>query len=204
MADYSYVNAALSLTGNSPITTTVGEAPAQVITEQNYEPLVRAALSDHPWKWATKYEVLSRLDPDVHGDPPDPWLSAYQVPTDLLELRGVAIAGMPIAYTQAGDKILTQTDAGDEVVAQYVWRVPEANWPPLFGLAIRFEMEVLFLRGIQHDHEEAAEREKKTRLAWSRAKFSDSKRASTRDPVNSPLLRARNGSGIQPTMPTWR
>lgn len=193
MPDLSVLNSALTRTGEAPLTSLTGSSAAQQIASQNYEPLVEAHLSIYPWKRQSNTWQLARIDPDVHGEPPEPWTAAYQKPVDAIEIRTVKIAGVPIAYEVHSDKILCDAGEDEIVVLHGIWRAAETSWPPWFREGITITLEALFLRGIGERHREAAEREEAAREWWAKAKNRDAQSQPPRDPVGSPTLAARSG-----------
>jgi hypothetical protein len=203
--DLTLVNAALTRTGTAPpLSATTGGSAAEGIVLNNYEQTIRSALAGYPWKFATKIDELDRLDPTVHGDPPEPWQAAYQLPVDLLDLRTVMVSGFPIFYAVHGDKILCNVNESDQVIAHYLWRVPEVSMPPWFAEWVIITMEVMFLRGIGERYDEADAREKKALFQWGMAKNRDAQSQSPRDPTVSPTLLARGGFWPVTTPFPWR
>jgi hypothetical protein len=204
--DLSLVNAALSRTGTAQpltISSLATGGKAQELVQTNYEEMVTGALSEYPWKFATKIVELNRLDPDVEGDPPEPWTAAYQLPTDILDLRAIKVRGCPIFYAVHGNKILCDAASSDHVIAHYLWRVPEVNMRPWFRELMIRRLEVLFLRGIGERYDEADSREKKAILQLAVAKNRDAQEEPPKDPFVSPTLLTRLGFVYPPTMP-WR
>ncbi len=203
-ADITVINAAATRTGNEPVTTLATDGgPVAAIALNNYEDMVKAELSLYPWKRATKIAQIDRLDPDVEGEPPEPWTAAYQLPTDLMEIRTVKIAGYPINYEVHGDTILCDAGESDEVILHYIWRVPEADWPPWFREGVTRRMEAVFLRGIGERYREAEARDEAANDQFALAKNRDSQSQTPRDPEISPLLRARGGSPIRECTGPW-
>jgi hypothetical protein len=201
-ADLTVINAAATRTGNEPITAlSTDGGPIASIALNNYEDLVKAELSLYPWKRATKIAQLDRLDPDVEGEPPEPWTAAYQQPTDLMEIRTVKVAGYPINYEVHGDTILCDADEADEVILHYIWRVPEADWPPWFREGVTRRMEAVFLRGVGERYREAQARDDAAQEQFALAKNRDSQSQTPRDPMISPTLAAR--SGVYRRNPEW-
>lgn len=193
MANLTAINAALTRTGNDPITSLTSAAVGAKIAAENYEPLVEAHLSVYPWKRASKIRQLDRIDPDDAGEPPEPWAASYQLPTDLTEVRTVKVAGMVIPYEIMGDKILCNASEDDEVILHYVWRADEADWPPWFFEGIVRRMEAVFLRGIGERYREAQARDESADDWFRIAKNRDSQSQTARNPVNSSTLAARRG-----------
>lgn len=193
MPNLSVINAALTRTGNEPITLLEDGSPGGTIASENYEDLVKAELANYPWKRASKTVELARIDADVEGDPPEPWTAAYQLPTDLVEIRSVRVGGTGIDYEVAGQTILCDAATSDTVVLHYVWRVSEAYWPAWFRLGMIYRCEAMFLRGIGERHKEAQEADARADEQFAKARSRDSQSQPPRDPVTSPTLNARVG-----------
>lgn len=194
ISDISVINAAATRTGSEPITTVeAGGVPVSAIALNNYENAVRTELALYPWKRATKIEQIDRIDATVHGDPPEPWTAAYQLPNDLIDIRTVKVGGYPIQYEVHGDKILCFAAESDEVILHYVWRVPEADWPPWFREGMTRRMEAIFLRGIGERYTQADARDHAADESFALARNRDSQSQTPRDPVQSPTLQARSG-----------
>lgn len=197
--DLSLINAALTRIGEEPLTSLTASGAPAAIALANYEKVVRNELSLHPWKKATKVVQLSRLDPDEEGDPPLPWTAAYELPADLVEIRTVKVAGVSIDYEWHGDTIVCDADETDEVILHYVWRCPESWFPPWLAEGIIRRMESIFLRGIPHLYQEAADRDGAADEQFAKARHRDSQSQTSRNPVSSPTLTARNGSATSTT-----
>lgn len=197
--DLSLINAALTRGGNNPITTLNDGTPGGNIAGQNYDLIVKTALTSYPWRWATKTATLVAIT----GDPDPPWLKAYQLPGDVLFLRVVTVLGYPIDYEQQFNKLLCDYDTSVAVIAKYTWNVPESYWPADFGEAITQALEALFLRGVGERYDEAEARSKDAARTLQAAKTADSKKASPRDPFVSGTLAARGGIPARTTLP-WR
>lgn len=193
--DFTVINAAAGRTGNNPMTSLSDGSIVANIASSNYEDLVKAELSLHPWKSASKIASLVRLDPDVEGEPPAPWSAAYQLPGDVIDIRTVTVWGEPIDYAVHGDAILCYAAPDQDVVLSYVWRVPEALWPPWFREGMIRRCEAIFLRGIGERYREAQARDVAADDQFAKARTRDSQSQTPRDPARSPTLQARIGSG---------
>ncbi|MCL4712159.1 MAG: hypothetical protein KJZ73_13030 [Pseudorhodoplanes sp.] len=191
--DLSIINAALTRIGEEPITSLSGTSVGARIANENYEKIVEAHLSVYPWKQASRIQQLSRLDEDTHGEPPQPWTAAYQLPAEFSEIRTVKVGGTPIDYEVHGDTILCDAAEDDEVILHYVWRAAEADWPAWFCEGMIRSLEAVFLRGIGERYREAELREEAARTWWMTAKNRDSQSQTPRDPVQSTTLAARRG-----------
>jgi hypothetical protein len=204
ISDLSIINAAATRTGNLPVTAILTDGgPVAQIALNNYEESVKTELALYPWKRATKIEQLDRIDPDVHGDPPEPWTAAYQLPPDLVEIRTVKVLGYPINYEVHGDKILCDADEASEVILHYIWRAPESDWPPWFREGMIRRWEAILLRGVGERYSQADERDKAAAESFARARNRDSQAQTPRDPTVSPLLRARTGAPHFIRNPEW-
>jgi hypothetical protein len=192
--DLTLLNAALTRTGNDPLTSLTSGGAAAAIANANYEFIVKNEISLQPYKKATKIEQLARIDPDVDGDPPEPWTAAYQLPTDLVDIRTVKVAGLPIDYEQHGDTIVCDAAEDDEVILHYVWRVPETWFPPWLAEGIIRRMEAVFLRGLGERYAESKTRDEAAGQQFTLARNRDSQSGPPRDVWVSPMVRARNGS----------
>lgn len=200
--DLSIINAALTRIGEAPLTSLTGSSVGAKIANENYELLVEAHLSVYPWKRASKIEQLSRLDPDVEGEPPEPWTATYQLPSDLTEIRAVKVGGYNIPYEVHGDTILCDAGEADEVILHYVWRALEADWPAWFREGVTRSLEAVFLRGIGERYREAEARDAAANDWWRLAKNRDSQSQTPRAPAGSPALSARiGGVSTVPRMP---
>jgi hypothetical protein len=191
--DFDVINAALTRTGNPPITSYDEGSPGATIAASNYEGVVEAHLSVYPWKRASKIEQLSRLDNEDDGEPPEPWTAAYQLPSDLTEIRAVKVDGQNIDYEVHGDTILCDAGEDDLVILHYVWRAAEADWPAWFLEGIIRRMEAVFLRGIGERYTEAKGRDAEADDWFRIAKNRDSQSQTAREPMRSSTLEARRG-----------
>lgn len=186
------INAAVTRTGSAePISSLDGSGSVETIANANYEILVTGLLGEYPWKFASKIEQLDRLDPDTEGEPPEPWTAAYQLPTDILELKTVKVAGERIDYAVHGTTILCDAGEDDEVIAHYVWRATEDLWPPLFTEGVIRRLEAIFLRAVGERYSEASDRDEAAERTLIKAKLSDSQSQTPIDPTTSSTLEAR-------------
>jgi hypothetical protein len=185
--NFDIINAALTRTGNEPITSfSEGTTPAN-IAAANYDILIENELASYRWRAATKTAHLNRID----GDPGLPWTDAYQLPSDLVLVRSVFVDGVAVDYEQQGDKVLALTGEDADVVVKYVWGNPESAWPGLFREAIIQRLEALFLRAISHSYDEAEARDKAANGTFMRARVMDAQGSTPTNPFESSTLRAR-------------
>lgn len=191
--DLTIINAAATRTGSDPISSLSDGSPVAQIASNNYEDAVKTELALYPWKRATKIVQIDRLDPDVEGDPPEPWTAAYELPSDLIEIRTVKVSGYPIDYEIHGNTVLCDAAEGDEVILHYIWRVPESGWPAWFREGMIRRMEAMFLRGVGERANEALARDEAAKESFAMARNRDSQQQPPKDPTQSPTLAARSG-----------
>lgn len=192
--DIDIINAALTRTGNNPISALTNDALGARIASQNYEKLVRREISAGRYKWATKHVVLSLLDPVVHGDAPRPWLNSYQAPADMLDLRSIkadAMDGLPIRYELQSKTIFAVEGIETDLIASYLYRVPEADLPEMFVEGIIRRLEAMFQRGIKERDDVAKDRDKDADAAFGEARRLDAQSTPPREVTSSPTLEAR-------------
>lgn len=191
--DLSLLNAALTRTGNTPISALDDGSASGQVANENYEIVVKAELARSRFKLPTKFEQLSLIDEDEEGAPPEPWQYGYTMPTDLVKIRTVKVDGEPIPYAQMGRILFCDYDSSHEVMAHYLWRVPESWFPPEFAEGIVRRMEAIFLRALGERHDEAVARDKAADEQFAFAKSSDAQSQTPQEPISSPALRARAG-----------
>lgn len=182
-------NAALTRTGDDPITSFDEGTPQAAVLSENYDDIVNGFLSSCPWKFASRTFQLSLHNAEV----PLPWLFGYQRPPDVLALRVVEVNGYPIPWELLSDIILCNAGTDSAVIAKYTYRVDETEWPKFFRLAIIATLEPLILRAIGERYSEAESREKRAAQLQAMARNRDTQSQSARNPFRSPILAARHG-----------
>lgn len=194
-------NAALTRTGDDPITSFDEGTPQAAVLSENYDDIVNGFLSSCPWKFASRTFQLSQHNAAV--DPP--WLFGYQLPPDVLALRVVEANGYPIAWELQSDIILCNVGIETPVIAKYTYRVNETDWPKFFRLAVITTLEPLLLRAIGERYDQADSREKRAAQLQAMARNRDTQSQTARNPFRSPLLAARHGYWpFDPVHGRWR
>lgn len=189
--DFTYINTALTRTGNAAITSLEDGTIGADIAAENYETIVKAELSNHPWKRAKKYAVLSLIDSDDIGEPPAQWDYAYQLPGDFVDIVTVRVAGIPIDYALGGDLLFADYDDNSTLEIEYVWRIPELWFLPWFAEGLTRRLEAVFLRSIGERYREAALRDKAADEQFARGRNRDSQQEPPKDRLTSTTLAAR-------------
>lgn len=189
-SDIDLINAALTATGNEPITSLEDADSQSVVSAANWEAVVGAEFGSYPWSWTMTTRRLNR----VAGDTDTTWATAWQVP-DGVEVDRVEVGGRPVPWESMSDLILTNETEG--VVAIGRWRPPVRSWPPLFKTAIVMRLEALFLRAMNEDFAAADTRDKDADRLIRLGRHADSRKHSPRKPSSpSALLEARRGKNL--------
>lgn len=182
-------NAALTRTGDDPITSFDEGTPQAAVLSANYDEITNAFLASCPWKFASRTFQLSLHNATV----PEPWQFGYQLPPDCLALRVVEVGGMPIPWELLSDIILCNVGLEAPVIAKYTYRVDETDWPKYVRMAIIATLEPIILRAIGERYSEAENREKKAAFLQALARNRDTQSQSARNPWQAPILAARHG-----------
>jgi hypothetical protein len=183
-SEIDIINAALTGSGNSPITGFDDGTVEAAVAASNFERVLGAELT-HPWTWTQATKRLNRLD----GTGTDTsWSFAYQVPPGF-EVERLEKAGRAIPWDSMADLILCGEEDG--VIAIGRLRPPVTSWPNAFKSALCIRLEALFLRALGEDYDKAAKRDQDADRAFRAARTNDSRRRSPRKPVTSSLLEAR-------------
>lgn len=184
------INAALTATGNSPITSFEDGTSEAEVAAANFERIVGAEL-EYPWTWTHQPVRLNRVD--VPGTD-TAWLFAYQVP-DAFEVERLEVAGRVIPWESMSDLVLCNVE--EDVFAIGRGRPPVENWPAGFRHALALRLEALFLRALSEDFDKAEARDKAAARAFGDARRMDARRRSPRQPARSVLLEARGALGYE-------
>jgi len=160
------ISNALILIGDTPINSLTGGTRAQQVASNLYDNIVQNELTKHRWGFAKKKAQLS-LTTDVPVD--DEWKSIYQLPTDLLFL----IKLYPTTnYAVYGDKVYT--DVSDALYCDYIYNVPESEWPVYFAKMIEYALARDFASSVR-DSDSARQTMSAEYLNQSRmARYTDS------------------------------
>jgi len=167
--------ASILIGGNAIQSFSEGTAEADVV-DAIYEDIARAALTNTRWRFATNQAQLSRLE----AAPTSRFDSAYQLPNDLIMLSAVTVVDEPISYDTYGDKVFCDANENDIVVADYIYRADEANWPPYFTIAVELQVAAMLAISVARDSQLASLMEQKGELQMSRARRLDSQQQTTR------------------------
>lgn len=145
-------NSALVKVGLPVVASFEGLQPTQITAKTSYEDLVLACMGSATWNFLKEQVALDRLS----ETPLIKWTGAYQLPTNLLTLRGVYINGYRASYDRYSDMVFCDAGVDDAVVADTLVRKPEGKWPPQFTGAVILKLAGLAASSIKRDDEEGA------------------------------------------------
>lgn len=178
---------ALILIGADPITSFNDGTTEALVSVNMYEDVARAALVNSRWRFATNQAILNLLS----AAPTGRYDRAYQLPNDLLMLHAVTVQDLPIEYQIYGDKVYSDTDPTDVVIADYSYRAKEEDWPSYFTLAVEYALSVVFATSIARDASLASLMKTQANEAMAKARSLDSQQQTARKLVTSRFIAER-------------
>lgn len=152
-----------------------GTAEASVSSAM-YEDMARSALTNSRWRFATDQQVLARLSEEPTGR----WEAAYQLPSELIMLNALTVNDMVIKYDLYGSKAFCNETSTSEVVADYVFRASESQWPPYFVTAVEYMMAGVLAVSVARDATLASLMEQKAEYQMRQARRLHSQQQTTR------------------------
>ena len=142
-----------------------GSAEA-TICDAMYEDMARSALTNSRWRFATDQAVLNRLTDAPTGR----WTAAYQLPSESIMLIGVTVNDFPIKYDTYGSKVYCDSSDSETLIADYVFRADESDWPPYFVTAVEYMMAGVLAVSAARDSQLATLMEQKAAYQMGQAR----------------------------------
>lgn len=167
---------ALILIGEEGISSFTDGTAQSDVADAMYEDIARTALTNSRWRFATQQAELNRLVTAPTGR----FNAAYQLPADLLMLSAVTVGDQPIKYDTYGDKVFCDADEQDVLIADYIYRADEADWPPFFTVAVEYAMAAVFAVSIARDSQMSQMMEQKAQFHMIQARRLDSQQQTNR------------------------
>ena len=146
------------------------------ICDAMYEDMARSALTNSRWRFATDQAVLNRLAEAPTGR----WSAAYQLPSESIMLSGVTVNDFPIKYDSYGSKVFCDSSETEALVADYVFRANESDWPPYFVTAVEYVMAAVLAVSVARDSQLATLMEQKANYQMTQARRLQSQTQTTR------------------------
>lgn len=164
------------LMGGSPISSFSDGTVEADVCDAMYEDVARACLTNTRWRFATNQSTLTRIATSPTGR----FDAAYQLPATMLMLNAITVNDLPIEYDIYGDKAYCNAVATDSVIADFIFRADEANWPPYFTIAVEFAMAGILAVSVARDAQLASLMEQKSNIYMMQARRLDSQQQTTR------------------------
>jgi len=136
------------------------------ICDAMYEDMARSALTNSRWRFATDQAVLNRLTDAPSGR----WDAAYQLPSECIMLSGVTVNDYPIKYDSYGSKVFCDSSENEVLIADYVFRANETDWPPYFVTAVEYVMAGVLAVSVARDSQLATLMEQKANFQMTQAR----------------------------------
>lgn len=178
---------ALILIGAEPITSFEDNTTEALVAVNMYEDVAQASLCNTRWRFATEQAQLSRLSDEPTGR----FDAAYQLPSNLLMLNAVTVNDNNTNHTIYGDKVFTNTSDQDEVIADYIYRADESDWPSYFTLAVEYALAAIFASSIARNEGLTQVMEIKSNNLMAKARNLDSQQNTTRKLTTSRFITER-------------
>lgn len=164
------------LMGGNPISSFAEGTAEADICDAMYEDIARAALTNTRWRFATNQEQLSRLA----SAPTGRFDAAYQLPSGCLMVNAVTVNDAPLIYDTYGDMIYCDASTSDVVIADFIFRADENNWPPYFTIAVEYAMASVLATSVARDSQLTQLMEQKANILMMQARRLDSQQQTTR------------------------
>jgi len=164
------------LIGGSPIQSFTDGTTESDVADAVYEDIVRASLTSSRWRFASKQFQLNKVDSTPIGR----WDSIYQLPSDSLMINAVTVNDSPIEYNIYEDKIYSNANPSDEVVADYIYRASESTWAPYFTLGVQFSLASVFAISLARDASLSAAMDQQANVQLIKARRLDSQAQTTK------------------------
>ena len=167
---------AFVLIGADTITSFDDGSTEAVVATNMYEDIVRTALSNTRWRFATNQATLKLLS----SAPTGRYDRAYQLPSDLLMLHAITVNDHLIEYQVYGDKAYANTTATDSLIADYTFRAGEDKFPSYFTLAVEYSLAVAFATSVARDAAMAQQMMVMAQQTMAKARSLDAQQQTTR------------------------
>jgi|TARA_E500000305_G_scaffold56941_1_gene45420 hypothetical protein len=167
--------ASLLIGGDAIQSFTDGTAESSV-ADAIYEDIARSSLTNTRWRFASNQAQLTR----IVAAPTGRWDAAYQIPSTSLMVSAVTVEEQAIAYDTYGDKVYCDAVSTDEVIADFIFRADEADWPPYFTLAVEFAVASVFAISLARDAQLGTAMENRAERQFIKARRLDSQAQTTR------------------------
>lgn len=163
------------LMGGSPITSFDEGTVEADVCDAMYEDIARASLTNSRWGFATNQQVLNR----IAAPPTSRFDAAYQLPANTLTVSAVTVNDSPIIFDTYGSKVYCNMSISDVVVADYIFRATESEWPSYFTVAVEYTMASILATSVARDATLSQLMDSKASMLMMQARRFDSQRQTT-------------------------
>ena len=177
----------LILIGAEPITSFADGTTEALVAVNMYEDIVRSALVNTRWRFATNQTQLNLLTDAPTGR----YDNAYQLPTDSLMVHALTVNDNVIAYQLYGDMAYADTADSDTVICDYTFRASEQNFPPHFNIAVIYSLANVFAVSVARDASLGEQMAVLANNAMLKARSVDSQQQTTRTLTQTRFLTER-------------
>ena len=164
------------LIGADTITSFSDGSTEALVATNMYEDIVRTALCNTRWRFATDQATLNLLS----SAPTGRYDRAYQLPSGILMLHAITVNDHPIEYQMYGDKAYANTTDSDSLIADYTFRAGEDKFPSYFTLAVEYSLAVAFSTAIARDASMAQQMMAMAQQTMAKARSLDAQQQTTR------------------------
>jgi hypothetical protein len=182
----SIASNALVLIGDNPISSFTEAGTGAQAAANLYPNAYEQALSEHPWSFATKEAVLSRLSavPDTRTG----FKYAFQLPSDMIRLWKIMDDGH---YAIVNGLLYSSLES---LMARYVYKVNESELPAHFVSGLQYRLAADFALLVTESPSKSQIFEGKAAKAFAKARTIDSQQSPSIPIQDRPFTDVR-GSG---------
>jgi hypothetical protein len=193
-SDIEIAQRACTLAGVDKISNFVepGNKVAEVLNDV-YEDIVSDALTIHPWRFASRTEILG---PPLSPPPRVQFSAAYALPNDPapLQVRTVYVGGGVCSlYRLRGEQLHLNAQPTDAVELDALWRDNEMFWPPWFRLYAIARIATFLSLAVTRNGEVAAALGEEAEKQLARSRTRDSQQQTTTKLAYTKIRSARLG-----------
>ena len=172
---------ALIMLGHTPLSSFSDVGSGAQVANNLYESSLRALLSAHRWRFATKKAQLARLT----AAPMNDYNYQFQLPSDFIMLIKVQNTGNFEIY---GDKVYSNNDTA---FIDYIYRADESIFPPWFTKTLEFFLASQYAIPVTGNSTRMQEYNGMYEMQMRRAKNADSAERPNIGIVDSPFTDVR-------------
>jgi hypothetical protein len=106
-------------------------------------------------------------------------------------VNAVTVSDFPIQYDIYNNRVFCNESDNAEVIADYIFRANESDWPAYFTLAVEYAMAAVFATSIARDGQLTQMMEQKAQFHMMQARRLDSQQQTTRRLYTSRFITQR-------------